>query len=167
MSEAMEDLARQAVACPAFRPMRGMVGVDGEVITYERRYGDSWHVTTSEMVQEYHCGVRYDEPWQGSFDDLLRKGGWLPNFDQPATRGCLLALVREVLSEPLAGVEVRQSGNGYRAILRVPTGSEGWRVVGRQWWRASECPASQCPATAEAAVLITALEVASHAMEEW
>ena len=161
MSEAMEDLARQAVACPAFRPMRGMVGVDGEVITYDRRYGDSWHVTTSEMVQEYHCGVRYDEPWQGSFDDLLRKGGWRPNFDQPATRGCLLALVREALGEPLANVEVRQLGDTeYRAFLRVPDGSGGWRVVQRQWWGTS-----RCPAMSEADVLVVALESAREVGE--
>ena len=77
---------------------------------------------------------------------------WVPDFRDPATRGCLLALVRDVLGEPLATVEVRQPGShGCRACVRVPVGSEGWRMVGR--WRAS-----QDVAFSEAEALVSVLE---------
>ena len=153
MSETMEDLARLAVACPAFRPMRGMVGVDGTVILSAGPL-----VETSEIVEWRDGGTLRRDNRECTWAELLASG-WLPDFDQPATRGCLLALVREALSEPLACVEVRQPGDtGYRAILRVPVGSEGWRVVGRQWWGTS-----RCPAMSEADVLVVALESARAA----
>ena len=77
---------------------------------------------------------------------------WVPDFRDPATRGCLLALVRDALGEPLATVEVRQPGSlGCRACVRVPVESKGWRMIG--WWRAS-----QDAAFSEAEALVAALE---------
>ena len=151
MNKELQDLARRAVACPAFRPMVGMVGMDGTVILSVGPL-----VETSEIV-EWRDGGTIRRDYCEATWPVLRASGWRPDFDQPATRGCLLALVREALGEPLANVEVRQLGNGWRAVLRVPAGSEGWRGVWWQWWRAS-----RCPATAEACVLVTALEAWSR-----
>jgi len=148
MSDDLIDLARRAVASPHFRPMRGMVGIDGTVIL-----STSPLVETSEIVEWRDGGTLRRENQECTWAELLASG-WLPDLDDPATRGCLLALVREALGEPLACVEVRQPGDlGCRACVRVPIGSEGWRVV--QWW----C-ASQCPVMSEIAALVAALEAA-------
>ena len=160
MNEAMEDLARRAVASPHWRWMPGMLA---KIVN-----GDSGRVCERRGEPVVcHVDGTIERPWpRGTTRDLVsfcgsrrwREGPMLPDLTDPATLGCLLALVRDVLGEPLASVEMRQPGDtGYRAILRVPVGSEGWRVVGRQWWGTSRCPAA-----AEADVLLVALESASE-----
>jgi hypothetical protein len=145
MNEETIELARRAVASPHWRWMPGM-------LLFCPESGACYRATNGVPAWDhgiYQTGGM-SEDWQAAPDNVV------PGLTDPATRGCLLALVREALSEPLACVEVRQPGDtGYRAILRVPVGSEGWRVVGWQWWGTS-----RCPAMLEAAALVAALEAA-------
>ena len=142
--EQLIDLGRRAVACKGWRWMPGMLALDS---TDEEHPG---------RVIDDRKALVYEDA-----DGAIREGvvarSDLPDLTDPATLGCLLELVREVLGEPLASVEVRQPGDlGCRACVRVPVGSEGWRVV--QWW----C-ASQDPQYSEAAALVAALEACNGA----
>lgn len=70
------DLSRRLVSAPGFRPMAGMLWV--------------WGSAADPMCrrQDIDVGV----------------AGALPDLDDPATLGCLLALVREAWGEPNACV---------------------------------------------------------------
>jgi len=72
MTPEMLDLARRAVACRGWRFMGGMLAVEQAV---------------PGMVLSARP-VRVDDYWH-------EVGVWLPDFDDPATLGCLLALARE------------------------------------------------------------------------
>ncbi len=83
----LESLARRAVACAEWRWMPGMLEYGYRVLSVE---GDQ--VTTSELSYSRH-GYQVESShttwaWGG---DLLQR----PDLDDPATLGCLLALVRE------------------------------------------------------------------------
>ena len=69
MTDDMLDLARRAVACKGWRFMGGMLVSDA--IGKQRIYDD----------------VAGEPYWSAD--------GWLPDLTDPATLGCLLALVRE------------------------------------------------------------------------
>jgi len=68
------------------------------------------------------------EPVVGRVPDQVR--GWapypgaVPNFDDPATLGCLLALVRQVVGDP--GLHVRLTNTA-----RKSDGLRAWEVQGR------------------------------------
>ena len=83
MSEETEELARRAVACEGWRWMAGMVGIRNSGTEFD---GDRHRVTIKT---------------RSTMDNI----GWLPDLSDPATRGCLLELVREVRDEPRAYVE--------------------------------------------------------------
>jgi hypothetical protein len=81
MNEQMEALARRAVKCKGWRWMPGMCGPDRAICI---------EVTTGgRVISWFHDGeVVHD-------DELPDDDPALPDFDDPATLGCLLALVRE------------------------------------------------------------------------
>ena len=125
MKPDLEALARRAVACPRWRWLPGM------------RY----RVTRPEPLDQI----------VGRIPDLIARfeklvpAAALPDFTDPATVGCLLALVREAYNAPHAYVEVRL---GQRARVLSPEGTEGARVL--VGWQVDT----------EAAALVAALEAA-------
>jgi hypothetical protein len=94
MTPDMEALASRAVACKGWRFMEGMRTVDRVRIYYVGADGS-------------HIGYRNGY-------ELCEDGG-LPDLTDPATLGCLLALVREAWGDPHASVwydsAYLQSGN--------------------------------------------------------
>jgi hypothetical protein len=130
----LEQLARRAVACKGWRWMPGMLavhhqdygnnGLDGRVIEIDDKEGPMW----------IGWGDLYLPLFEGSWPDLT----------DPATIGCLLALVREAHNAPHAWVETRY---GQRSRVVSPEGySEATRMLCE--WQVGT----------EAAALVAALE---------
>ena len=87
MTEQMLDLARRAVACKGFRWKPGMRTTDGMRVIHEPR-----------LWPDRPCAIR-----EGTWVDTAVPrplGDHLPDLTDPATLGCLLAMVREARSEP-------------------------------------------------------------------
>jgi len=76
-------LARRAVACPRWRWMPGMVTTYGQRIARADAYGYAVAYTSGGHLQMIEADA-------------------LPNLTDPATLGCLLALVREAYNDPFA-----------------------------------------------------------------
>jgi hypothetical protein len=94
MYEEMIDLARRAVACPKWRWMPGMLATRPELSP---------------------AGLRV------TMSNLPMQSMWLPDFTDPATWGCLLALVREAWNNKV----VITIGKGW---FQVVTDVRDWDV---------------------------------------
>ena len=96
MTPKLEALARRAVACPRWRWMRGMLTVDA--------------------VRLCSSG---EAPDLIGFPDGPKTRGFigLPDLTDPATLGCLLALVREAWGEPL--LSVAWAGGRWYVVQRI------------------------------------------------
>lgn len=81
MTDDMIELAKRAVACRGWQWMRGMSNDQGDVI-------DCVDVETGKA----YCGE-----WDVDMTAL-------PDLTDPATLGCLLALVREAYGDPYASI---------------------------------------------------------------
>jgi hypothetical protein len=121
MNADMLDLARRAVACNGWRWMPGMLVVGSQ------RHGE-WPFRVCHLSA---LTLR---------DDL----GALPDFTDPATLGCLLALVREAWGDPSLSVLFDHDGCKWR--------------VGR--WEDDGLALRCRPADTEAEALVAALEAA-------
>ena len=121
MTEEMQNLGRRAVACKGWKWMPGMLACSGKA-----------RLRISSMAAA----------------NLL--SGDLPDLSDPATVGCLLALVREVWGAPLA--EVRPMLVGRHGEFEA----EGW--ICRPNRRDHEY--QRFIGTTEAAALVAALEAA-------
>lgn len=85
MNEEMMALGRRAVACKGWRWMDGMkANNDPE---YGSVVSSCWSSSTSIRMPDWRM------------DDVM-SGRWLPDLADPATLGCLLALVREAFDSP-------------------------------------------------------------------
>ena len=115
--ENLEELARRAVACKRWRWMPGMLA-----IMPEDRDGCIW----TERVS--------DDEWRPAI-------GSIPDLTDPATLGCLLALVRKAHGDPQMFVEA------YSSL------GDKWRCVGVSF-------SSEWVNPNEAAALVAALEAA-------
>ena len=118
MTPELEALARRAVACPRWRWMPGMLRL---------RYAPGM---ADHGKREGRVKARED--WS-----------YAPDFADPATLGCLLALVREAWSEPL--LSVAWAGGGWYVVQRVRHGVDALRWI---------------DAATEAEALVAALEAA-------
>ena len=82
MTDEMIVLAKRAVACPKWRLMPGMLTDEG------RRVMQVW---------PDNLGIK----WSHLLDNrVVRDADALPDLTDPATLGCLLALVREAWGDP-------------------------------------------------------------------
>ena len=105
MKPDLEALARRAVACSRWRWMPGMKLMDsGRILN-----------VVGNLVEAY------EHPWLGSsfaYRDLL-SGPFAdaPDLTDPATLGCLLALVREAWSEPI--LSVAWAGGRWYVVQRI------------------------------------------------
>lgn len=128
MTLTAEDLvlSRMAVACKAFRWLPGMLAVEQAV--------PGMALSTRP--------VPVDNYWNAV-------GVWLPDLGDPATLGCLLALVREAWGDPRLVVI-------YHGEAAHPGQSEGWAV---------QCADNRLPVAgedypSEGEALVAALEAA-------
>ena len=125
-----EELAKKAVACKHWKWMPGMLAPEGRVEKVDKQW-------------IYIGGTWYGDSNSG--DEALRSVGG-PVLDDPATIGCLMALVRRAWQDPLAQCSV--TWPGWRVWLEA---RGKWAVRGGQ---------------SEAEALISALETAPPQKEE-
>ena len=122
----MSELARRAVACQHWRWMPGMRGVDSNA--------DKWRNVSGAWIGEGHA-IR------------TCRGQLLPDLTDPATLGCLLALVREAWRDETIGTAATREADGYRGWV-----IEAWNPLS---------PANEIgPFSTEAEALVAALEAA-------
>ena len=92
MTDRDRDLARRAVGCGHWRWMPGMLALDSCNEEYPAR-----------VIDERRSVVYEDS--DGAVHEGLVSRSDVPDLTDPATLGCLLALVREAVQEP--GLHVR------------------------------------------------------------
>ncbi len=101
-------LSQRLVACSAFRWMPGMLTAEGYRITVVRGgmagVQDDEHYPKTWGLEPHDCREPMDP-----FD-------WTPDLTDPATLGCILALVREAWTDPTAHTEPTPMalGGGWR-----------------------------------------------------
>ena len=128
MSNELEALARRAVACKRWRWVPGMRTSEG--------------LRVIRGSTESRC-MAYDEnPENWQVADNYFQDGKLPDLSDPATMGCLLALIREAW------------GDG---VYLLP--DSGWYVKGARVKNGSTISLGICADT-EAAALVAALDAA-------
>ena len=135
MTDEMIDLARRAVACKGWRWMPGMLEVDGARSNGEQYDGSVW---------VDYCGGGYEPV-----------AGWIPDLTDPATLGCLLALVREA-------AEPERAPGDWPMVCTYQNAAKKWGVgawlneSGKATFAALVLPTYDT----EAAALVAALEAA-------
>jgi len=138
MTDAVIELAKRAVACKGWRWMPGMRtvymegGCDYEPGQAFRRTDWLECVEPYKEQRDFHNG----NIWYGARDDGL------PDLSDPATLGCLLALVRKAWGDPRASTNASPYGDG------------GWAVMG------SKARRFYAWGRSEAEALVAALESA-------
>ena len=138
MNDQMEALARRAVACKHWRWMPGMQTQDFTRVCYDTGYSargwDEWDNTCSEC--------------DGGIVTLT--SACLPELSDPATLGCLLALVREAWNDPGIACVTSSYSNGryYRRVVDGHHHGSTFQTL------------SQVTHSTEAEALVAALEAA-------
>jgi len=134
MTEKQIALGRRAVACKGWRWMPGMLDVHGGRL-----------VAVESPLLRFDYIVADESPWLRldyiDDDDPVRvsSSACLPDLTDPATLGCLLALVRQAWGDPTDYVR-----------------------CGRKWEWVTSCCVERCPPSGdtEAEALVAALEAA-------
>jgi hypothetical protein len=122
MTDNMIELAKRAIACKHWKWMAGMRQLVSANLAPYRVVSLDWSPPEGDTLMETYANV-----------------SMLPDLTDPATLGCLLALVREAWSD--------------QRINTLPTTDGGWAVAdGDDDWI--------CTGTTESAALVAALEAA-------
>ena len=129
--ENFEELGRRAVACKRWRWMPGMLVVYPPSVSAELERKE-WPFKGIKVTVHFRHTERDEEPYTGTRPDLT----------DPATLGCLLALVREAWG---------------RGVYLLPDG--GWYVKGARLKDGASVNLGICAASEEEA-LVAALEAA-------
>tara|TARA_S200002703_G_scaffold124035_2_gene110081 strand:- start:2873 stop:3409 length:537 start_codon:yes stop_codon:yes gene_type:complete len=145
------ELGRRAVACERWRWMPGMLAIDTGCIDADCIDADCPEKYLGLRVIDVAHTVVHQELDGSMHEGVLDGRPVVPDLRDPATRGCLLALVRDVLGEPCAFVLTelteRRALEWYAAALIV-------KGEKRQVLQSFATPE---PGLAEAAVLVSAL----------
>jgi hypothetical protein len=128
--ENLEELARRAIACKRWRWMPGMLSVKGLRVT--RRDSDGY-------VVGYYEDLSY-------IAECVK--GSLPDLSDPATLGCLLALVRKAWGNE-ASVSLNISSFWAVGGAKIQKGKSAGQTINLGIWKLTEVEA-----------LVAALEVA-------
>ena len=117
MTTELETLARRAVACKHWRWMPGMLG------THPTMSHDPLYARILEIYP------REGAMWVGQGDLFFPlEEGTIPDLSDPATLGCLLALVREAWNDSTLGVSAARGGRSGRP-------ARAWSLKGRKPYR--------------------------------
>ena len=127
MTDELLALARRAVACKGWRWMPGMLTDEGRRVM--RVWPDDLGIKWSHLLD----------------NRVVRDADALPDLTDPATLGCLLALVREAWGADFIDVVCEQAND-------LEDGGYVWRV-NLPWGKGTRGPT-------EAEALVTALEAA-------
>lgn len=111
MTDTMQDLAKRAVASPHWRWMPGMLDTEGKRVACRVAEGTVRWVKDTWVSEWWHPGYE------------------LPDLDDPATLGCLLALVTYAHDQPTAYVEIREG----RSRVCATYGTEATITIGPRW----------------------------------
>ena len=125
------DLARRAVACRGWKWLPGVQAID----------------PTPNGLSPQRLGNQFVEPADGC--------GWLPDLDDPATLGCLLALAREAWGH--VGIWVEYTSDSSDGIPHWEISWGAWPMAGPR------LPAAPPPGgwyNSEAEALVATLEAA-------
>lgn len=120
MTYEQTELAKRAVACKGFRWMPGMLAVRvrppvffSEGADSSRLVGRSYRVTEIRESTVHCAGEAF----------LTTLLNFAPDLSDPATLGCLLALVREAYNDPSLYVRLSDT-------TRKSDGIRAWEVLG-------------------------------------
>jgi hypothetical protein len=108
MTEDMLDLARRAVACPKWRWMPGMLDLFGRRVL---------------CVWPDDLGIKWSHLPENC---VVRDADALPDITDPATLGCLLALVREAWGMPTGIIVSYSSDEGLWGVSWCGATHGGW-----------------------------------------
>ena len=124
MSEEQIALARRAVACKGWRWLPGMLALP---CSSDRTGVRGVHVRVVHVYEGDGIAVWGDiSGVHGSWEEWRwREEGRLPDLQDPATMGCLLALVRETWGDECAGTAYDEFADGWFWKSRVRDGDGG------------------------------------------
>ena len=159
--EQKTTLGKRAVACKRFKWMAGMRYLEW----FDERDPDNCDGLWGREEPAYHGRIDDDDvgPWNADIARTVtlyrhsRRFGTLPDLTDPATMGCLLALVREAHNQPHAHVCW-----AWEFDANHPTKVQEYdRLPRRMWWVDDITDYDDTPATSDIEALIIALEAAS------